>query len=90
MSRKPENPKATPKATMSAETVTKKPRVGPVTFFNQVNQEGRKVTWTTRKETIAAVIMVVIMVVVSSLFFALTDTVVQLAVSFITNIKQQP
>jgi preprotein translocase subunit SecE len=90
MSRKPENPKATPKATMSAETVTKKPRVGPVTFFNQVNQEARKVTWTTRKETIAATIMVAIMVIVSSLFFALTDTLVQLAVSFITNIKQQP
>jgi hypothetical protein len=34
--------------------------------------------------------MVAIMVVASSLFFALTDTIVQLAVSFITNIKQQP
>ncbi len=47
-------------------------------------------TWSTRKETIAATIMVAIMVVAASLFFALTDLVVQFVVSLITNIKQQP
>ncbi len=72
---------------MSSTETTAKKRVGPFTFFAQVQQEGRKVTWTTRKETIAATIMVCIMVVVASLFFFLTDTIVSWVVQFITNIK---
>jgi preprotein translocase subunit SecE len=63
-----------------------KKRVGPFTFIGQVRAEGRKVTWTSRKETVYATIMVVIMVVVASLFFYVTDAVVSLAVRFITNV----
>ncbi|HEX5007806.1 MAG TPA: preprotein translocase subunit SecE [Hyphomonadaceae bacterium] len=61
-----------------------KKRVGPFTFFKQVQQEGRKVTWTTRKETIWATTMVVIMVVVASVFFYLTDVVVSFLVKLAT------
>lgn len=64
-----------------------KKRVGPITFFSQVRcPEGRKVTWTTRKETMVASIMVVVMVVVAAIFFYATDSVVKLAVGFATGI----
>jgi preprotein translocase subunit SecE len=61
-----------------------KKRVGPFTFIKQVQQEGRKVTWTTRKETIWATTMVVIMVIVASIFFYLTDVVVSFLVKLAT------
>ena len=43
--------------TGTSETASSNPpkkRVGPITFFSQVRAEGRKVTWTTRKETMVA------------------------------------
>jgi len=61
-----------------------KKRTGPITFIRQVNAEARKVTWTTRNETIAATIMVVIMVVVAAVFFYLTDAIVTFLVNFLT------
>jgi preprotein translocase subunit SecE len=64
-----------------------KKRVGPFTFFAQVQQEARKVTWTTRSETVQATIMVVIMVTVASLFFFLTDAIVAWLVQLVTGIK---
>ena len=54
--------------------------------FSQVRAEGRKVTWTTRKETMVASIMVVVMVVVAAIFFYATDSIVKLAVGFATGI----
>lgn len=68
-----------------SETNTKK-RVGPFTFLAQVRQEGRKVTWTTRKETIAAAILVVIAVLIAAVFFYLTDSIVSFLVRFITQV----
>jgi preprotein translocase subunit SecE len=68
-----------------SETNTKK-RVGPFTFLAQVRAEGRKVTWTTRKETVAATIMVVIAVVVAAVFFYLTDAIVSFLVRLITQV----
>lgn len=64
-----------------------KKRVGPFTFLAQVQAEARKVTWTTRQETVAATIMVVIMVVVASLFFYVTDAVVAFLVRFLTDVQ---
>ena len=61
-----------------------KKRVGPFTFIKQVQQEGRKVTWTTRKETIWATTMVIIMVIVASILFYLTDVVVSFLVKLAT------
>jgi len=71
----------------TSETTTPAPpkkRVGPFTFLAQVRSEARKVTWTTRKETIWATTMVIIMVIVASTFFYVTDVVVSFLVKFIT------
>ena len=48
-------------------------RASPAEFIAQVRDEGRKVTWPTRKETTVTTIMVFIMVVVASLFFTVVD-----------------
>jgi preprotein translocase subunit SecE len=63
-----------------------KKRVGPFTFIKQVQQEGRKVTWTSRKETIAATILVLIMVAVAAVFFYFTDVIVSFLVRFLTDV----
>lgn len=75
--------------TGTSETASSNPpkkRVGPLLFFKQVRDEGRKVTWTTRKEAMVASIMVVIMVVVAAIFFYATDSLVKLGVGFATGI----
>ena len=51
-----------------------------------MRDEGRKVTWPTRKETTVTTIMVFIMVVVASLFFVAVDQVMRFAVSLILGI----
>lgn len=61
-----------------------KKRTGPLTFLGQVRAEARKVTWTSRKETIWATIMVCIMVGIASVFFYLTDSIVAFLVRLIT------
>jgi preprotein translocase subunit SecE len=71
----------------TSETTTPAPpkkRVGPFTFLGQVRSEARKVTWTTRKETIWATTMVIIMVIVASGFFYLADVIVSFLVKFVT------
>jgi preprotein translocase subunit SecE len=70
----------------SADTPPKK-RTGPITFVSQVQAEGRKVTWTSRKETTVASIMVVVMVVLAAIFFYATDSLVKLAVWGLTGIR---
>jgi len=45
-------------------------------FVKQVRQEAAKVTWPTRKETLASLMMVVIMVAVMGLFFTGADLVI--------------
>lgn len=73
-------------AEAKADTNTGKKRTGPITFLAQVRDEGRKVTWTSRKETIAATIMVVIMVAVAAVFFYLSDTILGFLVRVITGV----
>lgn len=75
-----------PTGTSEANTPAPKKRVGPITFIKEVQSEGRKVTWTSRKETVAASIMVAIMVVLAAIFFYATDSIVRLLVGFITGI----
>ena len=69
------------------EANTKKQKAGPLTFFSQVRQEGRKVTWTSRQEVIMATILVLIMVTIAAGFFYITDMVVSLLVQFITGVQ---
>jgi preprotein translocase subunit SecE len=50
-----------------------KKKINPATFFQEVRAEGRKVTWTSWKETWITSVMVAIMVVVTSIFFSVVD-----------------
>jgi preprotein translocase subunit SecE len=52
----------------------------PVQFFREVRQEGAKVTWPTRKETLVTTGMVFVMVLLMSLFFFAIDQVLNLGV----------
>lgn len=61
----------------------KKKRPNPFQFFQQVRQEARKVTWTTRQETIVSTIMVLIMAVLAALFFFAVDSGISYAITAI-------
>ena len=50
-------------------------KTSPGEFVRQVRQEGGKITWPTRKETVQGAIMVLIMVAILSLFFTAVDGV---------------
>ncbi|HEY7765723.1 MAG TPA: preprotein translocase subunit SecE [Aestuariivirgaceae bacterium] len=52
-------------------------KTNPIQFFQQVRQEGAKVTWPTRNETVITTIMVLIMVVLASFFFLGVDAVLK-------------
>ena len=69
-----------------ADTAETKKRTGPFTFLAQVRTEARKVTWTTRSETIAATGLVMIMVLIAAVFFLVTDAVVVFLVRLITQV----
>ena len=56
----------------TADAAPKKP-FNPVQFLAEVRAEGRKITWTTWKETWITSIMVGIMVVLTALFFFTVD-----------------
>ena len=73
-------------AARPAAVEKKKPRTSPLEFLAQVRNEGEKVTWPTRKETLVTTLMVFIMVVVASAFFLVTDLVLQKAVGLILGI----
>jgi len=45
-------------------------------FLKEVKQEGKKIVWPTRKETLITTAMVLVMVVIFSIFFLLVDNVI--------------
>jgi len=59
---------------------------GPVQYFKEVKQEAGKVTWPSRKETIASTIAVFIMVILASVFLYFADQVLAWLVSLILGI----
>ena len=61
-------------------------RVGPLEFLAQVRDEGRKVTWPTRRETMITTMMVFIMVVLASIFFTVVDQILRWLVGLILGI----
>ncbi|WP_430911906.1 preprotein translocase subunit SecE [Methylobacterium sp. sgz302541] len=61
-------------------------RAGPMEFIAQVRDEGRKVTWPTRKETTVTTIMVFVMVVAASLFFTVVDQALRYLVGLILGV----
>lgn len=62
------------------------PKSGPVQYFKEVKAEAKKVSWPTRKETIASTIAVFIMVTLASIFLYLSDQILAYLVSLILGI----
>ena len=58
-------------------------KINPAQFITEVRQEGRKVTWPTRKETGISTAMVFVMVIISAIFFLLVDQVLSFGVKSI-------
>lgn len=63
-------------------------KTGPLTFIREVRAEMKKVTWPTRKETLASTIAVFIMVILASAFLFLSDQIIAFLISFILGIGQ--
>ena len=55
-------------------------KTNPAEFVQEVRDEGRKVTWPSRRELGISTMMVFIMVVVASLFFLGVDAILKLVV----------
>jgi preprotein translocase subunit SecE len=49
----------------------------PFGFLQEVRNEGSKVTWPSRRETLITTGLVLLMVVLSSFFFLFTDTIIK-------------
>ncbi len=58
-------------------------KTNPAEFVQQVRQEGSKVTWPTRKDTIVSTGIVFVMVILAALFFFLVDQVMASGVRLI-------
>lgn len=60
--------------------------LNPLRFATEVQQEAKKVTWTTWRETLITTIMVFVMVLLAAAFFFAVDSVlrflVQLGLNF--------
>ena len=56
-------------------------RTSPLQFLREVQAEGRKVTWTSWKETWITSVMVGILVVMTALFFFGLDWILHLAIA---------
>ena len=70
-------------ANSASPAPARKKGFNPFRFFREVRQEGRKVTWTSRQETIVSTVMVLIMASFAALFFFLVDTVIGLVIDFL-------
>ena len=55
----------------------------PVKFFYEVKQEGKKIVWPTRKETLITTAMVFVMVIIFSIFFLLVDNIISWIIKFL-------
>ncbi len=58
-------------------------KFGPLEYFREVKAEAKKVTWPTRKETIASTIAVFLMVLFASIFLYLADQVIAWIISLV-------
>ena len=87
LARPPQRGSVTPLPARATPPVRPAPkRVGPVEFLGQVRDEGRKVTWPSRKETVVTTVMVFIMVVAASLFFTVVDQAMRYLVTLILGV----
>ena len=60
--------------TVTVDAPAPKKRTSPGQFMSQVQAEGRKIVWPSRKETWITSVMVFIMVVLAAIFFWIVDT----------------
>ena len=58
----------------------------PAQFVRQVRQEVAKVTWPSRKETIATTGTVFVMVILVAMFFFVVDQIISVGVQFVLGI----
>jgi preprotein translocase subunit SecE len=77
---------AKPDTTKSAEGSVPKKRTSPAKFIQEVRQEAKKITWTTRKETWITTVMVLIMVLLACIFFYIVDGILGFSVNYLINI----
>ena len=61
----------------------RKKNMKPVQFAKEVQNEAKKVTWPSRKETMISTIMVFIMVVIIALFLYFADQIIAWLISLI-------
>ena len=60
-----------------------KKRVSVVQFFREVRAEGRKISWTSRRETWVTSVMVFIMILLTAFFFVVVDIGLRIMMQFI-------
>jgi preprotein translocase subunit SecE len=70
-----------PPAAAPAKPAAPKKPFNPAQFFREVRAEGRKISWTTRRETWITSVFVLIMVLVASMFFFGVDLILSWAVN---------
>lgn len=70
-------------ATAGAAAPARKKTVNPFKFIAEVRQEGRKVTWTGRQETIISSIFVLVVSVIAAIFFFAVDSLIGFIVNFL-------
>ncbi len=56
-------------------------------FFREVRAEGRKITWTSRKETWITSVMVAIMVALAATFFWIVNMILQFGITQLLKIS---
>ena len=67
----------------AASAPARKRTVNPFKFLSEVRQEGRKVTWTNRRETLVSTGLVFIMSAIMALFFWGVDSLFGLSIGFL-------
>jgi preprotein translocase subunit SecE len=58
----------------------------PVEFFREVRQEGARITWPGRRETLSWAMMIFIFVAVSAVFFLVVDKLIAFVVKLLLGV----
>jgi preprotein translocase subunit SecE len=70
-----------PAAALRMEDLPKAPRVSVAQYVRNIRIELKKITWPSRKETLATTLAVFVMVLIASVFFLLVDQIFFRAIS---------
>jgi preprotein translocase subunit SecE len=76
-------PAKAPVVAAPAQPAVKKPSVSPMQFWREVQQEARKITWTSWRETWITSVMVFIMIAVTGVFFLAVDQALGLGMQYL-------